>query len=703
MEKRRIIVALFASLTVFYVYMFLVSRFAPPPKPATQPAAGRTAEGPLSGPEPTTQAATQRAGVAGSTRPGDANARQLIVEGGSEALVVPLGNAEQGNPYPMALRISSQGGTVESAEIRDYFLTVKNKRPYVVFSPMLLPGNHPGEMESFHSFATPRIRFQGLGLEAKLDDVNWEVVEQDKEKVVLGVTIRMLDGAPLARVLKTYRLEQQPSKPGGKGLTYDLEFAVTIDNLSGADLDAILTQQGPVGFRKEDPRAEDRRVVIARWEKGEFIGKGELRSEILKSPGKISTRDDDVEQLRVAWAAETNRYFACIMAPAGRLNADAPALFAAVEPATLRDQNTDHAEDLTYRFVTRPIVIAPGKSAEVGFDCYIGPKSKPGFEAVAAYRDRNYYEVIREGFYFCAPAALVSLMMTLLDLFHRVWPYNYGVSIIILVLVVRVLLHPLTKKSQVNMMKMQQQQASLQPKLKVIREKYANDKVKLNQATMDLYREEGVNPAGSILSCLPMFLQLPIWAALWTALSSTIEMRHAPFDGWWIRDLAGPDAVYVLQTPVHIPLISMLMGGPIDAINILPILLCISQMVQTLYMPKSTTPQPEGAPDQRKMMMFMSVLFIFFLWNAPSGLNLYIMASNVFGIVEQQRIRKHIKELEARRPEEEAKRKAKAQERPRGWFSRKWAELLREIEDAKKLQSNRDKKGDEGAKGRKRN
>jgi YidC/Oxa1 family membrane protein insertase len=434
-------------------------------------------------------------------------------------------------------------------------------------------------------------------------------------------------------------------------------------------------------------------VVIARWQKGEFASRGELRAEILKNPGKIASRDDDVNQERVAWAAQTNMYFACIMAPTGRRSPEVPAEFASVEPVVLDPAVVDHADDLTFRYITRPMVVAPGQSRQIGFDCYIGPKSKAAFEAVAAYRERNYYEVIRESFYFCAPDALVGLMMSLLDLFHRVPPNNYGVAIIILVLLVRLLLHPLTKKSQVNMTKMQDQQARLKPKLDAIRQKYANDRVRMNQAQMELYREEGINPAGSMLSCLPMMLQLPIWAALWTALASTIEMRHAPFDGYWIRDLASPDAVYVFAQPVTIPIISWFMGGPMTSINLLPILLCISQMLQTKFMPKTPTPQTsEGMPDQRKMMMFMSVMFIFFLWNAPSGLNLYIMSSNFFGILEQSRIRKHLKELEARREEDEAKRRAKVERRKQSWLYRKWQELAREAEEARKIKSSREHK-----------
>ncbi|HSW45662.1 MAG TPA: membrane protein insertase YidC [Phycisphaerae bacterium] len=694
MDNRRIVYALLASVAVFYLYIFIMGKVMPPPPAATQPASQPTGTRPAEAPPAAgSRPSTEPVEAEMTARPGTEAADQgrLKIEGGPDRPGVLLGDATEGNPFPMQLEILPKGATVTHAVIRDHYLTIERKKPYAVFSPVELP-DQTGASRTFCSFATPRIRFENLGAEVDLDRVIWSLAESTTDKVTFAVTILQADGSPIARVFKTYLLKPQPAKPRSKERTYDLELTLAVENLTTGDLDAILTQAGPVGFRKEDPRAEDRRVVIARWSKDGFESKGDFRAEILKNPGKIVARDDEVEQQRVAWAAESNRFFACIMAPAGRFNADVPPQFAVVEPVVLDPAVSDHAEDLTFRFITRPLVIPAGQSRQVGFECYIGPKSKFSFEVVPAYRDRNYYEVIREGFYFCAPDALVGLMMWLLDQFHRIPPGNYGVAIIILVLVVRALLHPLTKKSQVNMMKMQQQQAGLKPKIDAIRAKYANDRVKMNQATMELYREEGINPAGTMLSCLPMLLQMPIWIALWTALASTVEMRHAPFDGWWIRDLASQDAVYVFAQPFHIPLISYLMGGPVESINLLPILLCFSQMLQTKFMPKSTTPQPEGAPDQRKMMMFMSVLFVFILWNAPSGLNLYIMSSNFFGIAEQSRIRKHIKELEARKDEEDAKRRAKTGKRKESWLFRKWQELAREAEEAKKVKSSRDKK-----------
>jgi YidC/Oxa1 family membrane protein insertase len=197
-----------------------------------------------------------------------------------------------------------------------------------------------------------------------------------------------------------------------------------------------------------------------------------------------------------------------------------------------------------------------------------------------------------------------------------------------------------------------------------------------------------------MLSCLPMMLQIPIWAALWAALNTSIDMRHAPFDGWWIKDLSGQDALIQFSQPIHIPLLSTLMSGPVTAFNLLPILLGVSQLLQARFMPRGNPQQadPSGNPNQleqqRKMMMFMSLFFVFILYNAPSGLNLYIMSSNLFGIIEQMRIRKHLQEMEekgAMAPKEKGPRK-------KSWLERKWEEAQKMADEAKKVESSRDKK-----------
>ena len=685
MQNRRMIFALIAAIGVFYLWMAISLRIWPPaeptepPTPPTQvePAPEPAFPPPVDPDRPPTAAPAPEVAVAPDG---------VSIEGDPQAESFVMGDARKGSPFPMELTVVPQGGAIERATIRGHYMTVEREEPYAVLSPIEV--GPLGAERTVRSFVTQRIRFENLDLEVDLGDVAWQVVTAEPDEAVLSVRITSAEGEPVAELRKRYHLPAQSPA----SMTSDMLVSVTVENLTDAPLSTILTQGGPIGLQRAATRAEDRRVTGAVWRDGSLAVRGHWRQQVAREGGAlILGRDDDADSTRVAWAGLSNQYFTCLMAPHDRFDAKAPPWIARSEARTAAGQANDRGDDLTLTFVTRPIRIESGDSAEVAFDCYIGPKSKRAFEQVEAYVARDYYNVIREGFIWCAPAGLVGIMMSLLNTFHRIPPHNYGLAIIILVLIVRGLLHPITKRSQVNMMKMQQQQAGLQPKVKVIREKYANDKAKMNQAMMDLYREEGINPAGQILSCLPMFLQFPIWIALWTALSSTIEMRHAAFDGWWIRDLAGPDALYTFSQPVEIPLLGMLMGGPVESLNLLPILLGLSQLLHSRLMPRPSTPQPEGAPDQRKLMMFMSVFFVFILYNAPSGLNLYIMSSTLFGVLEQQRVRKHVADYQANREVEDARRKEAAQKREKGWLHRKWDELAKEAEEAKRIKSGKKK------------
>ena len=229
-------------------------------------------------------------------------------------------------------------------------------------------------------------------------------------------------------------------------------------------------------------------------------------------------------------------------------------------------------------------------------------------------------------------------MMWLLDVFSAVLFHNYGLAIILLVVLVRVALHPLTRKGQASMAKMQK----LQPELQSIREKYKDDKAKLNEEMMKLYKSQGATP---MLGCLPMFLQFPIWIALWTGLQAAVELRHAAFLPVWITDLAAPDALIPFGRAVKIPLIGAMMG-PIQGFNLLPILLAVAMALQQKFMP-SPTAGGQQARQQRNMMYFFTGFLLLIFYNAPSGLTLYIMASTFAGVAEQYVIRKHIREKEA--------------------------------------------------------
>ena len=195
---------------------------------------------------------------------------------------------------------------------------------------------------------------------------------------------------------------------------------------------------------------------------------------------------------------------------------------------------------------------------------------------------------------------------------HKFIP-NYGVVLIIFSILVKLVVYPLTRKSYQSMRAM----SSLQPKLQALKEKHAKDPQKLNKATMALYKEEGVNPMGG---CLPMLIQMPLLFALFQVFRSTIELRGEPFM-LWITDLSAPDTLFEIG------------GFPI---NILPLVMAASMFIQ-----QKMTPTAAGAGQQKSMMYFMNIFFIFIFYRLPSGLNLYYTLFNVLTILQQKYLTPH--------------------------------------------------------------
>jgi YidC/Oxa1 family membrane protein insertase len=188
---------------------------------------------------------------------------------------------------------------------------------------------------------------------------------------------------------------------------------------------------------------------------------------------------------------------------------------------------------------------------------------------------------------------------------------NYGWVIVIFSVLVKVVLYPLTHKSMKSMHKMQE----LQPRLVALREKYGKDPQRLNEETMKLYKEAGVNPMGG---CLPLLLQMPLLYALFVVFRNTISFRGQGFI-LWIKDLANPDTVAVL--PFSVPMYGNL-------VNILPLLMGVTMLIQQ----KMSVKDPK-----QKMMVYLMPIFFTLLFNSfPSGLNLYYMLFNVLSILQQK-------------------------------------------------------------------
>lgn len=703
MDTRRLILALFASMAVFMLWNFLYLKFlAPPPSPTTQPTT-RVADDPSEG---TATSATRPAATGVATGPAEAAADSVRAVPGTHREPVTLGSSSPDSPYPIELVIDPEGASVARAFLRDYKQTVKGKEPYQMLHSVESPDDGKPLPLPGRSFITPKIRFLDLDLDVDLGHVTWTLDDSDqKDTVRWYVDIVDGDGRALAHVVKIYTLpERLPTNEADKRW-YDLDLTLTVENRSDRPQRLILVQRGAIGMDREDQRTDDRMLIGAVYTgSGNGISTQDYqRDKVLK---KTETLGDDEKGKWVAWAAVTNKFFAAIMTPRDRYGAAGQAMYS-VESVHLTDiekiDKEPFGEDLSFDYITEPFTLDAGGNREFAFECYLGPKLKRTFEAVERYDRREYFETIGEYFYLCAPESLGRLMMWLLNALHDIPPHNYGLAIIVLVLLVRTLLHPITKKSQANMMRMQKRMSSVQPKLQEAKKKYPNDQQKYNQAMMEIYREAGINPAGQMLSCMPMMLQVPIWAALWASLNSMSEMRHAAFLPFWITDLAGQDALIPLVGPgekgLNIPIISWI-AGPIYSFNLLPILLGISQLLQARFMPRGnpamkSSQNPDQLEQQRKMMMFMSLFFVFILYNAPAGLNLYIMCSNLFGILEQWRIRQHLAEEDARHEREKKDIEAglKQPKKPprETWLQKKWKDLQKQAVEAQRLQGSRKK------------
>ena len=248
-------------------------------------------------------------------------------------------------------------------------------------------------------------------------------------------------------------------------------------------------------------------------------------------------------------------------------------------------------------------VLGQGETFTRDYTLYIGPKKLSLLQGLGNRMDA----VMEFGFFtwFC------KLLVPTLNFFHKIIP-NYGIAIILLTFLVRIIFWPLTHHSTVSMKKMQE----LQPKLKELQKQFKDNPQKMQQETWALYRENKVNPMSS---CLPMLIQIPVFIALFTVLRSAVELRYAPF--LWIADLSEPENLLAGVLPMPL--------------NILPFLMSATMALQS-YLTPST-----GDPQQQKMMMIMMpIMMLFMFYSFPSALSLYWTVSQVLSIVQMLMIRR---------------------------------------------------------------
>ena len=336
-----------------------------------------------------------------------------------------------------------------------------------------------------------------------------------------------------------------------------------------------------LGILLYDTEAKDK----SRW--GGFRGPIILTDEDLHKVKKIS-KFEGLKDEEVIWAGFARKYF-----------------LSAVEPVGGESKNIKLIEsDDSYREMAIEQTLKERDDTKFKYIMYFGPKSLDDLN----YAEHRFGKALNYGFFDIIARPLLIALKYIYKYTH-----NFGIGIIILTILIKLIFWPLTHKSYSSMKEMQR----IQPRIKQVREQFKHDKEQLNREMMLLYKTHKVNPFGG---CLPMVLQIPVFFALYKALMDSIELRHAPFI-FWLKDLAGPD--YLFNFPVGVNFFG------IEGIGPLPLIMGASMVIQQKMTPTM------GDPMQAKLMMLMPIFFTFLFISFPSGLVLYWLMNNLLSIIQQ--------------------------------------------------------------------
>ncbi len=410
----------------------------------------------------------------------------------------------------------------------------------------------------------------------------WEVIAIPESKLE-GRTYRLT--RRIASGVRSFLLHQEWQLAASG---YELQYTVTAANpgLLPLTLKGLSVSGGmlpPWSFISGDKERRPSHVLDFRTTAGSY---DDVKAD--KSETKFFLRPEPA----VDWSAVSNKYFCMI------LDSDTP--YTLLQGRHYLDTNIPAImAGAAYPACT----LQPGAELSRSFRFYSGPKIIDNLVA--------FNETARPVMHLAwGPLDyLARLLLWILNWFHS-WTGSYGISIILLTLMVRTLFYPVTARANVSMRKMQ----AVQPKLTALRAQYKDNPQMLNTKMMELYRAEGVNPLGG---CLPIILQIPVFFALYETLDCAVELRQASF--LWCRDLAAADTVCT------VPLFFFDLP-----VNPLVIAMTVLMVIQQRMTPMSMDPM------QKKMMMFMPVVMLIFLYDLPSGLTLYWTVSNFFSIIQMR-------------------------------------------------------------------
>jgi len=464
-------------------------------------------------------------------------------------------------------RFSSAGATIKSFKLKRYHLTKNPDSPLIeLFS---LQENDGDFLElDFDTNSNPNNK--KIIYQVKEDSIYLGPESSPKELTFSSITS---EGFSLHKTFRFY-----PDR-------YDIDLLIKLVNTSEKQLEG--------NFRAQITNAppKDKKSYYS------FVGVALLLNDELEEiePKKMKEKKDITG--KIEWMAYEDDYFLSAIIPKDKIEGrfEGRLLTSGILNAT---------------YIMPSIALKSSEQISSQFTLYLGPRDLDILKQMGKKLDLainfGWTDIIAKPLHYA------------LRFFNR-YVNNFGVSIIILTILIKIIFWPLTHKSYKSMKEMQK----LQPLMAKIREKYKDNREQMNKELMGLYKTYKVNPMGG---CLPMVIQIPVFFALFRILGNSIELRHAPFI-LWVNDLSAPDRLF--NFPFQIPFMSPPYGIPV-----LTLLMGASMFIQ-----QKMTPTP-GDPTQAKIMMFLPVIFTVMFINFPSGLVLYWLTNNLLSIGQQYRIKK---------------------------------------------------------------
>ncbi len=688
MDRESLIRTVLAAVLILALWWAVNTFFGPrPPKPGEEPAApapaapakgggGGGVEEATPGPAETPPAPAAPSGEGPQVVEG-AGAGHLYplqaVGAPSAAPPVVLGSDLPQDRFDLAAEVGPvEGGRDGAAAGRGLAvrrLTLARKRFFKTVADRALPPERrapmhlvePGTGEPALAVERVRLRLRdrdGWG-EADLTGLAWRPVPGGggRAGAAFEADVADADGTVLATVRQTYRVlpsgagtpDRAPAEAGAEAVPcYELRLTVEVTARDARVEKAYYVLHGPPALPREGQRSDFRRLVAGRWVEGGV--------EVVRVPGK-KAQEGNVPRIGsdTAWVGQEDKYFAVVVVPmvagpdgSAVVPRSAPAggtcLAEAEVSARVVVEGRGEVPLPVVRLRTKAADLVPGKPVRHDYLVYAGPKDPDHLEAYYHGVGLDGLVVWSQCCSFFAPISRV--LLAVLEAFHGLVE-NWGVAIIMLVVVLQVLLLPVNRWSAKSMAEMQR----LAPKMQEIREKYAGDQKKMQE---EMAKLGGFRAFGG---CLPMFIQMPIWIGLYGALLVAIQLRHSAFlpASWvpkgslFLQDLSAPDMLVHWGEPLYlpgreIPILGWLIGaiqnmlgggGGITSFNILPIAVGVLMYVSQKMMPMSSAAANPQAQQQQKMMMrIMPIFLAVVLYSAPSGLCLYITTSSVLRLLE---------------------------------------------------------------------